>query len=88
MAKKCSLMIYRVSGGWDASVLSLCLSSSRRKTFQNPIFSELNDTLNYVNYSNYRYKYFDFFRQSNKTDIIVKHLFAKVFAKTPISALP
>ena len=30
-----------VSGGWDASVLSLYLSSSRQKSFQNLTFSKL-----------------------------------------------
>ena len=39
--KQCSLNIYRVSGGWDASVLSLYLSSSRQKSFQNLTFSKL-----------------------------------------------
>ena len=76
-----------MSGGWDASVLSLYLSSSRQKSFLNFTFSKLailsTALIKQIIDTNALISYI---RQLNKTDIIEKHSIAKVFAKTPISA--
>ena len=41
VVKRCSLTIFKVSGGWDVSVLPLYSSFSWQKSFQNLTFSEL-----------------------------------------------
>ena len=86
--KRCSssICICRVSGAGMPGFHHFIHRLHDEKSFQNLNFGNLAIlSTTCANYGNYRYKCFDFLRQ---TDIIEKHSIAKVFAKTPILARP